>query len=128
MSKPDKLVNKILFFMNQNGAGCYCSIATNWDSEASIPFGQICKAVNAGEAEVRAAVAYMVKHDLAEYGRLSSKSGPINISFRLNHEGLHYKEFQRLTQVERWKERAYGFFSGVLISVLAGIIIEWLLK
>ena len=39
---------------------------------------------------------------------------------------FHYKEFNQLEAKERWKERLYGFVSGILVSVLASLIISWL--
>lgn len=55
-------------------------------------------------------------------------NGPSPITFHLKHEGLHYREISQLAKKEQWKERAIGFFSGIAVTVLAGLLIEWLLK
>lgn len=33
-----------------------------------------------------------------------------------------------LAKKERWKERIYGFLSGVFVTVFGGLILEWILK
>ena len=33
-----------------------------------------------------------------------------------------------LSKRERWKERIFGFLSGVAVTVFGGIILEWILK
>lgn len=126
MSKPDKLTQNILDFMVPLGAGKSCSISENWDHEADASIGQLCEAVGASKDETLAGVAYLVKKDLAEYRQLNSRRGPVAIGFRLKHEGIHHKEFQRLTQREKWIERAYGFFSALALWAVTEIIVRFL--
>ena len=62
-------------------------------------------------------------HNLCENGCITDDAAP----FHLTMKGAHFQEFRRLSAKERWKERAYGFFSGVAVTVLATIILKWLL-
>lgn len=50
----------------------------------------------------------------------------MNHVFRLTQIGLHYRELQKLERREKWKERAYGFVSGVVTTVIAELI-AWLI-
>ena len=126
MSNFDRLTNKILQFLAPKGAECFCSISENWDHESKVPIGQLCNTVNAQRSEVLAAVAYLVEQGLAQYRFLNSSTGHVNIAFRLTHQGLHYKEFRRLTSKERWKERIIGFMSGMAITVIGALILSWI--
>lgn len=45
--------------------------------------------------------------------------------FSMTGIGLEYKEIDRLEKAERWKERIFGFVSGILVTVLATLIIGW---
>lgn len=125
----DKIAKSILKFITSqpNCGSCFCSLFENWDNDAEISIGALSDAVKASPDTVRAAIAYLVENNLAEYRCLSSRSGPVKTAFRLKHQGLHYKEISRLTKREKWKERIYGFLSGVAVTVLGGLIIEWLL-
>ena len=128
MSKWDHLADKILQFVSSKGAGCFCSLMESWDNESDVSLEKLCEAVDANQTEVLAAVAYLVRIGMAEYRSLKSRtSPPVNISFRLRHEGLRYKEFRRLTRKEQWKERLIGFFSGIAVTVLGGLILSWIL-
>ena len=122
----DKLSRAIIDFINHqpNSASYFCSLHEDWDSEANISISGFAKALDVQPDDIRATADYLVKTGLAEYRYLSSKHGRIQIAFRLTHEGLHYREFKRLTKKERWKERFWGFLSGVTISVISGIIIS----
>lgn len=122
----DKLSRAIISFINcqPNSASYFCSLREDWDSEASISIAGLSDALGVQPDDIRAAAAYLVKAGLAEYRYLSSKHGRIQIAFRLTHEGLRYRELKRLTQKERWKERLWGFLSGVTVSVISGIIIS----
>ncbi|MBM6680058.1 hypothetical protein [Pseudoflavonifractor capillosus] len=125
---PDKLTKRILKFMAPKGAETRCSISEDWDSYADIPLSELCSSVEAGKGEILAAVDYLVTKGVARYWGLNSSKGRVNIAFTLKHEGLHYKEFRRLTAIERWKERIFGFVSGVAVTVIGGLILEWLSK
>ena len=123
MPKPDKLTQKILEFMLPLGAGKTCSLSDKWDCKADASIGDLCRYTGAGREETLAWVAYMAEHGLVSYRHLKSRSGPVAIGFSLAHEGLHYKEFRRLTRRERWLERLLGFVSGVLVSVIGGLVL-----
>lgn len=124
----DKISRKILRFMSKKDAGTLCSISENWDEYSAVSLSELCSAVGADKADVLPAIDYLVSKGLARYQSLKSRQGPVNIAFSLKHEGLHYKEFRRLTAIERWKERLLGFFSGVAVTVIGGLILEWLSK
>lgn len=122
----DKLSKSVLHFMVSMGAGRFCSLDEGWDDYADVSIKDLSESIHADQEEVRAAITYLVGNNLAEYRVLSSKSGPVRVAFCLKHEGLHFKEFKRLTRREKWKERLYGFISGVLVTVLGGLLIKWL--
>lgn len=81
--------------------------------------------ISSDSESVHAAVRYLEKLDFIEYGR-SSESNTV-IYFLLSHKGLHQKELNRLEAKERWKERLYGFISGILASVLVSLILSHIL-
>lgn len=126
----DKLAKSILMFMEKQpkGTACQCSLRENWDYISDISISDLSKAVNATPDDTLAAIAYLVEQNLAAYGNLQTRNGPAPITFHLKHEGLHYREISQLAKKEQWKERAIGFFSGIAVTVLAGLLIEWLLK
>ena len=126
MAKPDRLSRAILDFMAAKGAGVFCSISENWDSEADIPLSELCRAVKKEAASVVLAVSFLSEQGLVEYRSLKSRQGRVNVAFRLTHPGLRFREFHALTRRERWKERLFGFLSGVLVTVLSGLILSWL--
>lgn len=41
-------------------------------------------------------------------------------------EVKRWRTVRALSNQERWKERIFGFFSGVLVSVVSGVILMWL--
>lgn len=41
-------------------------------------------------------------------------------------EVKRWKTMRVLSNRERWKERIYGFLSGILVTVVGGIILAWL--
>lgn len=41
-------------------------------------------------------------------------------------KGRYYFHERRQLGVNKWRERAYGFVSGVALSVLSGLAIKWL--
>ncbi|MDD3337157.1 MAG: hypothetical protein PHI98_16870 [Eubacteriales bacterium] len=58
----------------------------------------------------------------AEYAHYNASSGDVDMGFYLLHKGLHYKQYQRLATAQRWKERLWGFLTGVAITVLAWLL------
>ena len=127
----DKVAKSIINFINDqpNAAGLCCSIDEYWDSSDgnSVNFLDLCSAVHATPEQVTSAIAYLVDINHAEYLTLGSPDNFTVVGFRLKHLGLHFKEFQRLTSKEKWKERAVGFLFGVLVSVISGIILKLVL-
>ncbi len=49
-------------------------------------------------------------------------------AFELTSLGLEYKERDKMETRDKWRERCYGFFSAILIEVLAFIAIKIFLK
>lgn len=44
----------------------------------------------------------------------------------LTQDGRKYRELIHLEQIERWKERLFGFVSGVLVTVFGGVMLSLL--
>lgn len=120
----DKLSKSILRYMasRQNASGIYWSVDDSVGAYAHVPINDLCTAVDASYDDVMAAVDHLVKIDYLEYKYLSSRRGPVRASFKLTHLGIHHKEFRQLSQRERWKERIWGFLSGVGVSLMGAII------
>lgn len=68
-----------------------------------------------------ALVRYLDENGYVE--TISSSSGA-QLGIRLSHKGAHWKEFRGLERRERWKERLCGFVSGVLVTVISGLILR----
>lgn len=125
----DKLSTKILAFAVKSAGSTdkFFSVNPDWDSEANVSFQALVDAAQVPPSDVLAAVKYLAENGFVEYRRLHTKRGTsINLAFRLTHTGLHYKEFRYLAARERWMERIIGFVSGVLVSVMGGIILSLL--
>ena len=124
----DKLSSKILQYMVDQGrrTSCFCSLDREWDSSCDVSIDQLTDMVNAGADDVKSAISYLEKKGLVEYRNLHCKSGSAKIAFHLTHTGLHYKEIKALDSRERLKERIFGFLSGVLVTVVGGLILAWL--
>lgn len=90
----------------------------------SYSYQHICKLINREEDDMFPLVKMLVEKGLAEYSYAASKSARRDVGIALTHKGTVYKELQALERKERWKERAYGFFSGVAVTVLAGLILQ----
>lgn len=122
----DKLSKSILQYVINTGSGTshFCSISEEWDGEAHTSLHDLSDSVKATPDDVRAAVAYLAQKGLVEYRSLNSRAGPIKIAFHLTHPGLHYKEIKSLENRERWKERLFGFASGILVSVVGSLILK----
>lgn len=126
----DKLAKKILNFAIDiaGTTDTFFSINPEWDSEATIPFQTLVDAAQVPPSVVLAAVKYLSENGFIEYRRLHAKHRDINLAFRLTHTGLHYKEFRHLATRERWTERIIGFVSGVLVSIVGGLILATLVQ
>lgn len=114
----DKLSKKILKHLNEqpNPSDAYY----NFDEDLD----KIADAVASDGESVRSAVWYLQEQG---YIKISYYSGSeAAAGFYLDHKGIHHEEFNCLKAKERWKERFYGFVSGILVSVLASLIISWL--
>lgn len=114
----DKLCKTILQHMN----------AQPQPSDTYYNFGEdldeIAEAIASDSESVRSAVRYLREQGFIKFAYYNNSD--VAARFYLDHKGLHYEEFKRLEAKERWKERLYGFVSGVLVSVLASLIISWL--
>ena len=86
------------------------------------------------EEEVSSIVNSLVEKRLADYAyteRERFRYGHVdhfqeNTGVRLTQDGRKYKELIHLERLEQWKERLFGFVSGVLVTVLSGVIISLL--
>ncbi len=114
----DKLSKKILKYMNEQPQPS--DTYYNFDEDLD----EIAEAVASDSESVRSAVRYLHEQGHIKFAHYNDSN--IAACFYLDHKGLHHEEFNRLEAKERWKERFYGFVSGVLVSVLASLIILWL--
>ena len=92
-------------------------------SRGIFSFEHILEISKMDEAKLSPIVKELEKQGLAEYAAYSSG---MKIGIALTQRGKKYKELQRLESRERWKERIIGFVSGVLATVLSGLILELL--
>lgn len=125
----DKLSKSILNFAvnTAKSTSHFFSINSEFDNEAQTTFHVLTEAVHATEADVREAIKFLNKMGFVEYRVLRFKTGELKIAFHLTHEGLHFKELNSLETRERWKERIIGFISGVLVTVIGGLLLNWIL-
>lgn len=72
--------------------------------------------------QVKQCLDFLAENGLIEilYDRLGVACG-----FRPTHRGRNIKEFKMPTNREKRIERLYGFVSGVLVTVIGGLIIKW---
>lgn len=56
------------------------------------------------------------------YVEIITSSSGLHIGVCLSHKGANRREMHRLETKERWKERVWGFVSGVLVAILAQFI------
>lgn len=122
----DELSKSILNFTvnTAQNTSHFFSINQEFDSEAGTTFHALTEAVQAPESDVREAVKFLNKKGFVEYRVLRFKNGELKIAFHLTHEGLHFKELKSLEVKERWKERIFGFISGVLLTVASSLILK----
>lgn len=111
----DKLSKQILDYM-ANEKSKHNTQFFDFDEDMD----KIASALNSDSESIRAAIRYLKDNDFIEY--VYSNPGHHALSFYLDHNGLHYKEFAHLENRERWKERLWGFISGILSTLL----ITWL--
>lgn len=91
----------------------------------SFSYDYICEISGIPDDDMFPIIKNLVKNGFAEYAYRVSSSGRKDAGIALTQVGLKYKEINRLERKERWKERAFGFFSGILITVIGGIILSW---
>lgn len=82
---------------------------------------KMASALNSDSETIRAAIRYLEDNNFVKYAY--SNPGHYVLRFYLDHNGLHYKEFAHLENRERWKERLWGFISGILSTLL----VTWLI-
>ena len=88
----------------------------------SFSYEYLCELSGLDEDRVFPIVKGLVEKGLAEPAYRSSSAGRRDAGIALTQSGIKYRELRSLERRERWKERAYGFFSGVLLTLLSGII------
>ena len=90
----------------------------------SYTYPYLCEILGLDEDDMFPVVKNLVEKGLAEYAYAVSKSGRRDVGIALKQDGLKYKELRRLERGLRWKERAYGFLSGVALTVLTAFILQ----
>lgn len=90
----------------------------------SFSYDRICELSGLDEERMFPVVNGLVEKGLAEPAYRVSSAGRRAAGIALTQSGIKYRELRRLERVERWKERAYGFISGVLLTALSGVIIQ----
>lgn len=126
----DELSESILNFAvnTAKSTSHFFSINSEFDCEAETAFHVLAESAQASKTDICEAIKFLNEKGLVEYRVLRFKNGELKIAFHLTHEGLHFKELKSLEVRERWKERIFGFLSGVLVTVVAGLILAWLSK
>lgn len=85
-------------------------------------YDRICELSGLDEERMFPVVKGLVEKGLAEPAYRVSSAGRRAAGIALTQSGIKYRELCRLERVERWKERAYGFVSGMLLTLLSGLI------
>lgn len=124
----NKASKKLLFAMIEKADGQ----GTNFIFEHQETPGRVCyysiaSEIGIDENECSGIINYLKKIGYLVPRCYSGKKGKIEFGVSLSYEALHYQEFKFLTQKERWKERLFGFLSGVAVSVISGIIASLIL-
>lgn len=91
-------------------------------------YDKICELSGMDQDEVFALTEKLISGGLAQYAYAVSREKRYAVGIALTYDGRKYKELGRLERIERWKERALGFISGVLATVLSSLILSWLLR
>ncbi len=86
------------------------------------------------EEEVSSVISSLVGKGLASYAYTEQEcfhDGHVSKNQEiagacLTQDGRKYKELMHLERIERWKERLFGFVSGVLVTVFGGVILSLL--
>jgi len=78
------------------------------------------------ESQTDSALDYLEHKGLVEICYYADSN--IEYGAALTHYGLHYREFNRLERNARWRERLYGFFSGIVVSVITYLVTQALVK
>lgn len=118
LDKTSKLVLD-KFIASGKGTSYICAFTPVWENESDILIDDLANSLDVDTEDLRATVRYLESVGLVEYQRTNKGKAA---GFHLSHKGLNYKEFKHLDSMERWKERAIGFASGVILSVIAALL------
>lgn len=110
----DKTAKKVLEYITGQGVEYFGTFVDTYLQEMASDIG-------IGKTELSAALVYLKEKNYIKFFQAYGEKK--NNAFRLTHEGMHYKEIRYLEARERWIERIIGFISGVLVSVLGGVIL-----
>ncbi|MBS1480956.1 MAG: hypothetical protein HP061_08995 [Christensenellaceae bacterium] len=91
-----------------------------------LDYDEIISLSGLSERDVISALDYLEYKGLVEICYYADSN--IEYGAALTHYGLHYREFNRLERNARWRERLYGFLSGIVISVITYLITQALAK
>lgn len=94
----------------------------------SFSYDRICELSGLDDDKMFPIVKGLVERGLAEHAYRVSPAGRRDVGIALTQSGIKYRELQRLERAERWKERAYGFFSGMALTILSGFILQALAR
>ena len=113
----DKVSRKILKYMKS-----YPNIGES-NFNAGV-FG-IAKGISTDQEQVRDAIRYLETSGFITYNR--NRKNKI-IGFGLSHIGRHNTEFAIQNLLGNWMDRIVSFILGVVATIIAQLIIEWLSK
>lgn len=82
-------------------------------------YDYICETFGLDEDDMFRIVKGLEEKKLVEYARWSSGG---SMGVLLTQSGKAYKEIRRLETADRWKERLWGFITGVILTALAWIL------
>lgn len=114
----DKISKKLLISLQEHAALQTDCIPLDYDEIISLS--------GLSECDVISALDYLERKGLVETCYYANSN--IEYGASLTHYGLHYREFNRLERNARWRERFYGFFSGIAITVIAYLVTQALAK
>ena len=113
----DKETRRMLDTLNASTPDRPCRVFT---------FERIAELMSAELPDILPAINGLIKQDFAETANYKTPRGPVPMGITLTQRGIKYRELLRLEAAERWKERLFGFISGVALTLLAALIARWL--